>query len=114
MRHTTGDSPSTTPVARSPIGCGAWALFGLLAVSAFVGFAIVPGGGLLAGLMILAAFGWVLWVLLWAAGSLFRRLVVAAAAVIGGRQAHEPGRVADSGRRSSTSFPQGEPARSEV
>ncbi len=116
MRHTTDYRlSSTTIVARSPIEkAGAWVVFGMLWVSALLGFAIVPGGGLLAGLMILAACGWVLWVLLWAAGSLIKHLVVAAAAVIGGRQAHEPARVSDSGRLSSTSFPQGDPARSGV
>lgn len=116
MRHTTAYRPSSpTTVARSPIEkAGAWALFGLLAVSAFVGFAIVPGGALLAGLMVLAACGWVLWVLVWAAGSLIKFLVVVAAAVIARHRADEPRRVADAGRRSSPSFRQEQLARSEV
>jgi hypothetical protein len=89
-------------------------VYGLLAVPAFLGFVIVPGGALLATLMILAACGWVLWVLLSAAGSLIKRLVVATAPGIGRRRAHEPRRVADSSRRSSPSFRQNELARSEV
>ena len=115
MRHTTDHSLSPPPtVARSPIvEGGAWGMYALLAVSAFLGFLIVPGGALLA-LMILAACGWVLWVLLSAAGSLIKRLVVATAAGIGRRRAHEQRRVADSGRRSSPSFRQNELARSEV
>lgn len=115
MRHTTDHGRSSpTKAAPSPIEGGSAALYALLAVSAFVGFAIAPGGGLLAGLMVLATCGWFLWVLLSAAGSLIKRLVVVAATGIGRRQAHEPDRVADSGQRSSTSFAQGEPARSEV
>ncbi len=115
MRHTTDYRLlSPTTVARSPIEkAGAWALCGLLAVPAFVGFLIVPGGAVLATLMILAVCGWVLWVLLSAAGSLIKFLVVATAAVIGGRQAHEPRRAADSGWRSSPSFAH-QLARSEV
>jgi len=116
MRHTTYyrlSSPTT--VARSPMEeAGAWALFALLWVSAFVGFLIVPGGALLAALMILAACGWLLWVLLWATGYLLKCLVVAAAAGIVRRKAHEPRRVADSGWPSSPSFREGELARSEV
>jgi hypothetical protein len=115
MRHTTDHSLSPpTTAARSPIEGGSLAVYGLLAVSAFLGFVVVPGGGLLALLMILAACGWVLWVLLSAAGSLIKRLVVATAAGIGRRRAHEQRRVADSGRRSSPSFRQNELARSEV
>ncbi len=113
MRHTTDyrlSSPTPSIGERAIVA----AVYGLLGVSAFLGFAIVPGGGLLALLMILAACGWVLWVLLSAAGSLIKRLVVATAAVIGRPQAREPGRVADSGWRSSPSLPQGELARSEV
>ena len=113
--HSSDYRLSSATVARSPIvEGGAWAMYALLAVSAFLGFLIVPGGALLATLMILAACGWVLWVLLSAAGSLIKGLVVATAAVIGRRQALEPGRVADSGWRSSPSLPQGELARSEV
>ena len=110
------DPPGTRPSSpHSPFEeAGAWAVYGLLAVPAFLGLVIVPGGALLATLMILAACGWVLWVLLSAAGSLIKRLVVATAAVIGRRQALEPGRVADSGWRSSPSFRQNELARSEV
>lgn len=92
---------------------GSPALYALLAVSAFLGFVVVPGGALLATLMILAASGWVLWVLLWAASSLMKRLFVAAA-VVGRRKAHEPRRVAASGRRSGPSFRRGQLARSEV
>jgi fructose-specific phosphotransferase system IIC component len=113
MRHTTAyrlSSPRPSIGERAIVA----AVYGLLGVSAFLGFVIVPGGGLLALLMILAACGWVLWVLLSAAGSLIKRLVVATAAVIGRRHAHEPGRVADSSRRSSPSFRQAELARSEV
>ena len=113
--HSSDYRLSSPTVARSPIvEGGAWAMYALLAVSAFLGFLIVPGGTLLATLMILAACGWVLWVLLSAAGSLIKLLVVATAAGIGRRRAHEQRRVADSGRRSSPSFRQNELARSEV
>ncbi len=115
MRHTPDyrlSSPTT--VARSAMEeAGAWALFALLWVSAFLGFLIIPGGALLAGLMILAACGWLLWVLLWAVGSVLKRLVVAAAAGIVRPKAHEPRRVADSGWPSSPSFRPGELGRSE-
>lgn len=113
--HSSDYRLSSPTVARSPIvEGGAWAMYALLAVSAFLGFLIVPGGALLATLMILAACGWFLWVLLSAAGSLIKRLVVATAAGIGRPPAHEQRRVADSGRRSSPSFRQNELARSEV
>lgn len=115
MPHTTdyGRSPSTrvTPLTRA--GCSP-ALYCLLAVSAFLGFAIVPGGGLLAALMILAACGWLLWILLWAAGLLIRRMVVAATSAVGRREADEPRPVADSGRWSAPSLRHSELARSEV
>jgi hypothetical protein len=110
------DPPGTRPSSpHSPFEeAGAWALFALLWISAFVGLLIVPGGALLAALMILATCGWVLWVLLSAAGSLIKFSVATATAVIRRRQAHERRRVADSGRQSSPSFPQGQVARSEV
>ncbi len=114
MRQTTDDRLSPTTVARSPIEGGSPAVYGLLAVPAFLGLLIVPGGALLATLMILAACGWVLFVLLSAAGSLIKFSVSTATAVIGRRQAQRPGLVADSGLRSSPSFPQGQVARSEV
>lgn len=116
MRHTTDYGLSSpTRVVRSPrVEGGSPAVYGLLAVSAFLGFVIVPGGGLLAALMVLAACGWVVSALLSAAGSLIKRLVVAAPAGVGRRQADEPGRVADSSPPLSPSFSQGEPARSEV
>ena len=116
MRHPTHYPLSApTTVARSPLEAGgAWAVYGLLAVSAFVGFVVLPGGQLLALLMVLAAGGWLLWALLWAAGSVIKRLIVAAAA-IGRHQADGPGRVAVSGRRSSpSSLHQGQLGRSEV
>jgi hypothetical protein len=116
MRHTT-DYTLSSPARglRSPkVEGGSPALYGLLAVSALLGFAIVPGGALLATLMILAACGWVLWTLLSAAGSLIKRLVVATAAAIGRWRAERSGRVADSRRWSSPSFRQGEQARSGV
>jgi|GEM_PF-3841972 hypothetical protein len=113
MRHTTAYRLLSPPPSIGERAIVA-AVYGLLAVPAFLGLVIVPGGALLATLMILAACGWVLWVLLSAAGSLIKRLVVATAAVIGRRQALEPGRVADSGWRSSPSFRQNELARSEV
>jgi len=113
MRHTTDHRFSSPPPSIGERAIVA-AVYGLLAVPAFLGLVIVPGGALLAGLMILAACGWALWVLLSAAGSLIKGLVVATAAVIGRPQAHEPGRIADSGWRSSPSFRQGELARSEV
>ena len=110
--HSSDYRLSSPTVARSPIvEGGAWAMYALLAVSAFLGFLIVPGGTLLATLMILAACGWVLWVLLSAAGSLIKRLVAATAAGTDRRQAD---RVADSSWRSSPSFRQNELARSEV
>ncbi len=116
MRHTTDYRRSSpTPGARSPrLEGGSPALYALLTVSAFLGFAIVPGGALLAGLMVLAACGWVLWVLVSATGSLIKFLVVATAGVIAKRQAQRSGRAADSGRRSSPSFSPNEPARSGV
>jgi len=114
MRQTTDDRLSPTTVARSPIEGGSPVVYGLLAVPAFLGLLIVPGGALLATLMILAACGWFLWVLLSVAGSLIKRLVLATAAGIGRPRAHEQRRVADSGRRSSPSFRQNELARSEV
>ncbi len=82
MPHTTDCRLSSpTQVGRSPIEAagGAWVLLGLLWVSAFFGLAIVPGGGLLAALMLLAACGWVLWVLLSATGSLIKRFATTAA-----------------------------------
>ncbi len=112
-RTTDYGSSSATEVVRSPRVGGSLAL-GFLAVSAFLGFVVVPGGGLLALLMILAASGWVLLVLLSAVGSLIKRLVAATAAGIDRRQADEPDRVADSGWRSSPSFRQDRGARSEV
>jgi len=112
MRHTTDHSLSPpTTAARSPIEGGSLAVYGLLAVSAFLGFVVVPGGGLLALLMILAACGLLLWVLLSAAGSLIKRLVAATAAGTDRRQAD---RVADSSWRSSPSLRQDQRARSEV
>ncbi len=85
---------TNAPVARSPIEAagGAWALLGLLWVSAFLGLAIVPGGAVLAALMLLAACGWVLWVLLSATRSLIKHLVVAAAAGPDRRRAKNPSR----------------------
>ena len=115
MRHSTDYRLSSpTAVARSPIEGGSPVVYGLLAVPAFLGLLIVPGGALLATLMILAACGWFLWVLVSAAGSLIKRLVLATAAGIGRPRAHEQRRVADSGWRSSPSFRQNELARSEV
>ena len=99
MRQTTDDRLSPTTVARSPIEGGSPIVYGLLAVPAFLGLLIVPGGALLATLMILAACGWVLWVLLSAAGSLIKWLVLATAAGIGRPRAHGQRRVADSGWR---------------
>jgi len=113
MRHTTNyrlPSPTSSIGERAIVAV----VYGMLAVPAFLGLVIVPGGALLAGLMILAAGGWVLWVLLSAAGSLIKFSVSTATAVIGRRQAQRPGLVADSGLRSSPSFPQGQVARSEV
>ena len=108
MRQTTDDRLSPTAVARSPIEGGSPAVYGLLAVSAFLGFVVVPGGGLLALLMILAACGLLLWVLLSAAGSLIKRLVAATAA---GTDRCQADRVADSSWRSSPSFRQDQQAR---
>ncbi len=113
MRHTTDYRLSSPPPSIGERAIVA-AVYGLLGVSALLGFVIVPGGGLLALLMILAACCWVPWVLVSAARSLIKRLVVATAAVIGRRQEHEPGRVAYSNWRSSPSLRQDEPARSEV
>lgn len=56
MRHTT-DYPLAPPntVVRSPSEGGSLAVYGLLAVSAFVGLVVVPGAALLALMMIGAA-----------------------------------------------------------
>ena len=67
MRHTDRLSSRTTLV-RAPRPEGDW----LLAVAAFVGFIVVPGGGLVALVMLLTALGRLLWVLLSAAGSVTR------------------------------------------